>query len=358
MPRPRKPARLWQRKDGLWFILDGGVQFGTGGARGPGGRKLAEEALARHIASRVPQRSGPAQPSEITVGEVLALYAREKGPTLASSATLAYSIKALVPFWASQTCDGVKGSTCRAYGRSRKVASGTARRELGVLQAALNHAHAEGVLLYAPKVTLTDPGAARERWLTRAEVRALLREAAPHLRRFIIVSLFTGRRATAVLSLQWNPSLDTGWVDLGRGIIRFHGERERETKKRRGAVAMPAQIARIMRRWHGGSHVVMWKGKPIAEIDTAFVAACRRAKITGATVHDLKRTAVTWAFQRGMTMEDAVDWFSTSRQTLERVYRQHSPHHQARARAIMGGVSLNETFEPKWISRAPSGKSQ
>lgn len=339
MPRPRKPARLWQRKDGTWVILDGGKHFGTGGARGAGGRKLAEQALAQHIASRVPKRSGPAQPSEITVGEVLALYAREKGPTMAGAETLAYAVKALVPFWANLTCDAVKGSTCRAYARQSGRATSTDRRHLGVLQAALNHAHAEGVLLYAPKVALTEAGPARDRWLTRDEAARIIRVAAPHLRRFMLISLATGTRATAVLSLRWTASLDSGWVDLVAGVIHRRGEGERATNKRRGAVAIPRQLYAHLRRWQrmGGSHVVMWRGKPLAEIDTAFNAACRRAGVEGVTIHDLKRTAVTWAFQRGMTMEDAVDWFSTSRQTLERVYRQHSPHHQARAKAIMEG---------------------
>jgi len=54
-----------------------------------------------------------------------------------------------------------------------------------------------------------------------------------------------------------------------------------------------------------------------------------------ATPHDLKRTAVTWGFQRGMSREDAADYFSTTAATLERVYRQHSPDHQGRAVEVM-----------------------
>ena len=43
---------------------------------------------------------------------------------------------------------------------------------------------------------------------------------------------------------------------------------------------------------------------------------------------------MTWTFQRGMTREDAAEWFSTSAQTLEKFYRAHSPHYQSRAKAI------------------------
>lgn len=339
MPRPRKPARLWQRKDGRWFILDGGRQFGAGGAVGERDRGVAEAALAKHIASRMPARIGPAQPSELTVGEALARYIRDCGPHMAAPERLAYAAKALLPFWASRTCDAVKGSTCRAYAAHRGVSSATVRRELGTLQAALNYVHREGVLVYAPTVTLTDHSAPRDRWLTRDEAARLLREARrgrnKTLARFILIGLYTGTRSGAILRLRWLPSTDSGWVDVSRGVLHRAGGAERQTAKRRGDCRIPRQLLAHMRRWQGGEFVVSWGGKPVRDIGHAFDGACERAGLEGVSPHTLKHTAVTWAFQRGMTMEDAVGFFSTSAATLERVYRQHSPHHQARAVEIM-----------------------
>ncbi len=80
----------------------------------------------------------------------------------------------------------MKGSTCRAYVRQRTAAASTARRELDVLQAALNHAHAEGLLVHPIKVTLPKVGKVRERWLTRDKAAKLIRHASPHVRRFIL----------------------------------------------------------------------------------------------------------------------------------------------------------------------------
>ena len=120
-------------------------------------------------------------------------------------------------------------------------------------------------------------------------------------------------------------------MDLGRGILHRAGGAERQTKKRRGDCRIPRQLLAHMRRWQGGEYVVSWHGKPVADIGKAFDTACRRAGIEGATPHTLKHTAVTWAFQNGMEMSDAVSFFSTSAQTLERVYRQHSPMYQRRA---------------------------
>ena len=91
MPRHRKAARLWQRKDGAWIILDAGHQHRTGFS-GESGRRAAEGALGNYIATRAPERTGPAQTSEITVGEVLALYARDHGHA-AGVETLAYCIR-------------------------------------------------------------------------------------------------------------------------------------------------------------------------------------------------------------------------------------------------------------------------
>lgn len=88
------------------------------------------------------------------------------------------------------------------------------------------------------------------------------------------------------------------------------------------SVSIPRPLLAHMRRWarRGGSHVVMWNragphgwiAQPVESIDKAFAAAAKRAGLADVSPHTLKHTAVTWAFQKGMTLEDAVDYFSTS----------------------------------------------
>lgn len=145
------------------------------------------------------------------------------------------------------------------------------------------------------------------------------------------------RRASAILGLRMGMSLDSGWIDAKAGVVHFEGARQRKTKKRRGSIQATSSLASHARRWArlGGTHAVMWRGEPVAEIDTALAAAAKRAGVIGVTPHVLKHTAVTWAFQQGMTIEDAADWFATSPATLMKHYRAHSPHYQARARSIM-----------------------
>lgn len=231
------------------------------------------------------------------MAEVLARYADCKGQTLGSVKTLAYSIQSLAPFWGNLPCDAVKGSTCRLYERERakprssttttgtgrsvtrghRAGSSTARRELGVLQAALNHAHSEGLLIHPIAVSLPNAGQTRDRWLTRSEAARLLRHAEPHVRRFILLSLYTGRRATAILDLTWTR------VAVEAGTIRFRADGQAETNKRRGRIRIPRRLRAHLARWqkHRGIHVIMFRGAAVARIKAGIRRAAERAGIEG-----------------------------------------------------------------------------
>lgn len=340
MPRRRSPARLYQRPDdGAWIIRDGGRDRRTG--YGPGEREEAEEALAAYLAGRALRgRAGPAQPGDVIVGEILARYVEDKGKAQSNPVTLATCVKALAHFWGDLTADAVRGETCRRYARERRVKPSTARRELGVLQAALNHAHAEGLLLNPPKVTLPPAGRRREREMSREEEARIMAQAPEHLRRFVRLATVTGRRERAILALGWTPALDRGWVDLDRRVIEFLGARDRETAKRRGSVRLEEPFLSELASWRrpGDAHVILWRGRPVADLKTAWRATCRRAGVSGLTIHDLKATAVSRFFAAGGSMEDAVDYFATTSATLEGVYRRYSPEHQKRAAIIMQGA--------------------
>lgn len=345
MPRKKQPPRLYQRPDdGRWIVRFRARDHPTGCSSAIGSEppEAAKVALADFLINQSAEPpSGPRPPDQLSVAHVLALYADDVGATLASPETAAYSIMALTPFWGDLMCSGVTGATCRRYEKHRAgKAPSTIRRELAYLQSALNYAHKEGILIHPVAVTLPKASPPRSRWLTRGEAAKLLRASAPHFRRFVLIALYTGTRASTILNLRWTASLDAGWVDVENGVIHRQGARQAVSNKRRGSVKMPRRLAAHMRRWarQGGSHVVEYKGEPVASVKKAMMKACRRAKLEGVSPHVLKHTAVTWAFQAGMTKEDAADYFSTTSATLERVYRQHSPEYQNRAVSVMDSL--------------------
>ncbi|MDE4141913.1 tyrosine-type recombinase/integrase [Phaeobacter gallaeciensis] len=338
MPRKRKPARLFQRKDdGAWVIIDGGKHVRTG--FGEGLREQAEEALAQYIRERATNEIVTVELHKITIGEILVRYGEERMDDVKDPERLLNAIKALAPYWADKTVSEVNVATCKGYLRWRGVSAWTMRREMGTLNAALRLAAERRRIPYAPPVKLPPKGAAKDRWLRDQELSELLSHSAPHVQRFIRIAVATGRRKSAILGLRWLPSLTHGWIDLERGVIHFLGKAEEETKKKKGVVRIPEKLLEEMKTWdQDTAAVISYEGHPVADIKKAFAAAARRAGLTEVTPHTLKHTAVTWAFMAGMTLEQATDYFATSRDTLEDVYRSYSPHAQKEAAAIMDRV--------------------
>lgn len=336
MPRPAKGARLVKYKHrAQYYIIDTGRKpFSTGCTS----RTEAEKALAAYIATR--GRQGAAnEPQNVTCGEVLAIYAEEYATTLAAPERVAYALDALLPFWSELKLSHVRGETCRRYTKFRDRAPGTTRRELGVLQAAINYAHKEGYVTSAPVVTLPDKPEAKERWLTRDEAARLLWAAyrghkSKHLAQFILIALYTGTRKDAILRMGFEPNTVGGWFDLERGIMFRRAEGERQTNKRRTPAPIPRQLAAHLRRWKASGQIwaVSYQGARVGDIKRAFAKAVKASKIDHCTPHTLKHTAITWALQNGASVWDAAGFFATSPETIEKVYGHHSPSHMDSAR--------------------------
>lgn len=355
MPRKAKGPRLYWRADkATWIIRDTGRPDRS---TGTGDRRAAESALAAYIASK-DTITDTRHPDRVTVAEVLDIYAREHGATVAAPQRIGEAIDVLLGFWADLMVSDVKAETCRRYGRSRvrtfkqkpdqphrpsqPIANGTLRRELNVLQAAINYAHREGYILHAPRVTLPEKPRARDRWLTREEAARLLWAAyrsrsGKHLARFILVSLYTGTRKSAVLSLGFNPSLTGGWIDVERGLMHRLGAGERQTNKSRKPIPMTQRLLAHCRRWKrkGANWAVQVDGHRILDVKHAFQKAREKADLLDVSPHILKHTAITWGIQRGLTVEDAADYFDTSAETIRSTYYHHSPHYQQRALEIL-----------------------
>ena len=268
----------------------------------------------------------------MSVAEVLAIYGRERAPHVADPSRIAYAIQALVPILGDVPVGSITGAMCRYYAETRDRAPGTIRKELGSLQAAINHAHAEGYLSSAPRVRLPAKPPPRDRWLTRDEVARLLRAAwrnpkAKHLARFVLTAIYTGTRTETILGLRYMPNAAGGWVDTGAGLMYRRAAGQAETKKRQPPVPVPRSLLAHMRRWerNGARFVVEVDGQRVAEVKHSWATALAEAGIEHCTRHDLRRTAVTWAMQGGADKWAAAGFFGLSLDMLERVYGHHHP---------------------------------
>ena len=100
---------------------------------------------------------------------------------------------------------------------------------------------------------------------------------------------------------------------------------------------LPRRLAAHLRRWQKAGEIwpVTHQGQRVADIKTAFAAASLRAGLEDLTPHSLKHTAITWAMQRGMQIDDAASHFGASRETIIRSYWPHSYDVQKDAVAVM-----------------------
>ncbi|MDP3263467.1 MAG: site-specific integrase [Tabrizicola sp.] len=349
MPRKAAGARLYWRKDKQTYIIrDSGCPERS---TGTSDRIEAERLLAAYIASK-DTVTGTRRADRMPISEVLDIYGREHGVTVAAPSRIGYAIDALLAFWGALSVADVKGETCRRYAKTRTrrfkdgsaqpISDGTLRRELNVLQAAINYCHKEGYLLTTTKVTLPEKPPSRDRWLTRDEAAKLIWAAwrsqrGKHLARFILLGVYTGTRKDAILNLSFMPSTVGGWIDVDRGVMYRRGADERETKKRRKPVRLTRRLLAHCRRWKdlGARWAVEIDGQRVGDIKHAFEGARERAGLAGVSPHTLKHTAITWGMQKGLPIEDAADYFDTSAETIRKVYYHHSPHYQDRAMEIL-----------------------
>ena len=290
MPRQAKGPRLYRRRDtGFWLIRDTGRGELSTGTRD---RREAEGALAKYIAEK-DRPAGPSTPDQMTTAEALTIYGNERAPDVKDPIRIAYAILALVPIVGSVSVAGLTSEVCRRYAKTRGKAPGTIRKELGVLQAAVNYCHAEGYLTSAPKLRLPAKPPARDRWLTRGEVAKLFQAAyrnprSRHLAHFILVAYYAGTRSEAILRMRYMPSTEGGWVDTAKGIMHRRGTGEVETTKRRPPIPIPRQLLAHLRRWErmGARYVVEVDGQRVGSVKTAWGRALAEAGIDHCTQHD------------------------------------------------------------------------
>ncbi|RYG10937.1 MAG: hypothetical protein EON96_15950, partial [Caulobacteraceae bacterium] len=207
----------------------------------------AEQRLAAYIGEKWTPPAAESDPAKVLVADVLALYGHERGPKLKSKAAsnLGFTNN-LLAWWGARTLSDVRRTTCAAYvkhrtsqpirhGATRRmVTPQTARRELELLSAAIGYWDGEHHLTRRPAVILPEKPESNRDALSRKQAAALVwasmgwdrvegewkrpstnaRTNRMHLRRFLLIGLYTGSRSDVIKRLCWSESLHDPWVDL------------------------------------------------------------------------------------------------------------------------------------------------
>jgi integrase len=256
----------------------------------------------------------------------------------------------LLPFWGELYLSDIAKSNCQRYIAQRQrdgVGSGTIRRELARLRAAVNMYVEERQIPFRPKFFLPPPGESRLRWLTRDEaaafVRAARRRGNHHVARIILIGIYTGTRVDAIKRMQWGANPGSGHFDLANGVMYRKGAGERTTSKRRPSIGIPGRLLAHLKRWKRMDGNLPWvihyDGGSVTSVKRAWRNSRSDAGLGQDVVpHTLRHTAASWGIQNVQTIQDLqqlADYLGMSLKMLLEVYGHLNPmHQQAAADAI------------------------
>lgn len=375
MPARSKGARLWLRpartEDGrreraIWIICDGKHQQSTG--CGPSDSAQAERRLAAYIASKYAPERRERDIAEIPVADVINIYLADVSQGQANPHKAAERGGRLIEFFGSMMLGEITGPKCRAYaawregkGRSNLGTGGGARRDLQDLAAAINHHAREGLHRGQVRVALPPRGAARQRWLTRAEAARLLRvcrstreiqDGVPtprkplaHLCRFLLLGIYTGSRPGAILRASWMHGPRLAWVDTANGVFHRHADGAAVTNKRQPTVRLAPSLLGHLRRWERLDaaktprqvFVVEFGGAPVLSVKTALARACKLAGLdAGVTSYSLRHTCASWLVAQGVSTRMIADFLGTSEPMILKHYGHLAADYQLEAALAIG----------------------
>lgn len=218
----------------------------------------------------------------------------------------------------------------REQGRS----DGTIWTELGHLRIALSWAVKKGLIEKAPYVKRPAQPAPKADYLTREQFNQFLAACdMPHMRRFAILAITTGARASAILDLTWDR------VDFQRGLIIFKKPTDTRPMKGRALVPMNATLRASLKEGQEGSlseYVIEWAGQKVTRIVKGFRAAAHRSGLPFVTPHVMRHSAAVWMAEAGVDFEEIAQYLghSDSRITA-RVYARFSPTHLRKAASVL-----------------------
>lgn len=266
------------------------------------------------------------------IDDTLNDYQLEHAPHTAKPGDIAQCVLNLLPYFGDLAVEDITKAKCQEYTLQRraKVSDATIRKDLEILRAALNHDWEEKRIESVPFIWMPPKPEPKDRWLTRKEAADLLRTARKgpwYLPWFILISLYSGQRKMAVLNLTWDR------VDMDNGKINW--QYGKTTNKRRPRQPMPDELKMFLRylsRYGTHKFVIHQDGTPLGDIKKSLTTALKRARISGASTHTLKHTAITWMMQNGTDIWSAAGFSGTSVKTIEGTYGHHCPDYLEEAR--------------------------
>jgi integrase len=249
------------------------------------------------------------------------------------------ALKHLRPYFGDSRAVDITTDRATAYIRHRqeeKAANATIMKEIAALKRMFSLAVQAGRLPSKPYIPTVDVQNAREGFFTPDELNRIVEQIREPLKPVVRFLALTGWRKSEALGLQWAQ------VDFDAGEVRVTAARSKNKTGRSFPFRVLPPLAELLEEQRARTraiekqtgriipHVFHRDGEPIRDMRGAWDAACERAKVPGAWIHDLRRTAVRNLERAGVSRSVAMKL--TGHKT-EAVYRRY---------AIADSVALEE----------------
>jgi integrase len=243
--------------------------------------------------------------------------------------------------------------------RTRGIAQSTVNRRVSILRAAINWGVKNSLVMENPLRDLRMPRAKSRRISPPSppEAKDILKAAAPHVQRVIVLGLCSGVRIgpSELFGLTWRD------VDLKNAMIRMPNARKNNQFGDYRDVPIRRSLLPIMKRWlsqdqrQGHEYVITWNGKPVRSIGQAWHTALRKAGI-GRRIrpYDLRHAYATYSLAGGADIGSVAGIMGHTDASMILKTYQHVQDAQKRA-AVEALPDILELRKSKEMNIAPPG---
>lgn len=348
-----KPPRLIVNASGIYEVR--WTENGRSKQKSTGAKTLREAGLFlsqwAEKACRVVKPVGGSK-----IGQILDAYWDDHAKDVQSAPTIAGHITWLKQGLGYHEASDLSAGDITTYIRKRAkgllgdraVSTGTIRRELVILKAALKQAVDKRIVRadQLPTITLPPTGDPRDRYLSLDEIGRLLTAARAisteegasrlsRIERFLWIALYTGARRDAIVWLEWDR------VDFTRRIIDFRDPDLKTTKKRRVQVPISDQLLPMLERAYRerkGSYVLDTT-RPLRSV---FDRVCRVAGLEDVSPHVLRHTWASQASMHGVPLTEISRVLGNTLAVCEKVYAKYQPEYLVSAvNRAYGGMKFD-----------------
>lgn len=187
------------------------------------------------------------------------------------------------------------------------MAQSTIHRRISLLRSVANWGKKEGYLSSViEKCSVSKGRARRSPPPTVSELNALLRVAAPHVQRVILLGIYTGARIgpSELFSLKWDD------VDLTHGVISMPNANKGSKLKKRD-IPIRKDLLPTLARWQHQDadcqYVINWSGKPVQKIAAAWKTALQKSGIRSIRPYDLRHAYATYSIRSGVDIKTSAE---------------------------------------------------